>query len=53
MGSSGKKVRSSFLKERTKELLIIEVGVGAQRTPSRKSFCFFFQKEVLSSLEGT
>jgi hypothetical protein len=49
MGSSGREESCSFLKKRTKKLLHVEVGVAAMRDSSSKSFCFFFQKEVLSS----
>jgi hypothetical protein len=37
------------LKKRTKKLLLFEVGAAAAPTAIGKSFCFFFQKEVLSS----
>jgi hypothetical protein len=41
------KASSSFLKKRTKKLLKPGLRVAATRTPIDKSFCFFFQKEVL------
>jgi hypothetical protein len=44
-----RKTSSSFLKKRTKKLLLFGVCAAATHTPIRKSFCFFFQKEALSS----
>jgi hypothetical protein len=35
------------LKKRTKKLWAFGVRGGAARTPTRKSFCFFLQKEGL------
>jgi len=37
------------LKKRTKKLLSNKFMARRQRAPVRKSFCFFFQKEVLSA----
>jgi len=39
---------SSFLKKRTKKLLSYKGMALRQGARIRKSFCFFFQKEVLS-----
>jgi len=42
------KANSSFLKKRTKKLLLLWVSVASNAYPKGKSFCFFFQKEALS-----
>jgi hypothetical protein len=47
--SQGSEGRFSFLKKRNKKLFRIGVGAGAAKRYSNKSFCFFFQKEALSS----
>jgi len=41
---------SSFLKKITKKLLYPKGMTLRRSAPVRKSFCFFFQKEVLSDL---
>jgi len=41
---------SSFLKKRTKKLLLYKfMALRRRARQAAKSFCFFFQKEVLSS----
>jgi hypothetical protein len=45
-----KRGSGSFLKKRTKKLLIIMDLPRGPYTPTDKSFCFFFQKEALSAL---
>jgi hypothetical protein len=48
IGSKDKASRS-FLKKRTKKLLFYGIKAGSAGTPISKSFCFFFQKEALTS----
>jgi hypothetical protein len=38
-----------FLKKRTKKLLLYGFEAASAHRPINKSFCFFFQKEVLPS----
>jgi hypothetical protein len=43
-----KEESSSFLKKRTKKLLVLEIRHASTRTPKRKSFLvLFFKKELL------
>jgi hypothetical protein len=46
-----KKASSSFLQKRTKKLLFVLTRTfpAKSATAQTKAFCFFFQKEVLSS----
>jgi hypothetical protein len=52
LGAAGRFILSaegsgSFLKKRTKKLLIVSSLSCPARPPNSKSFCFFFQKEAL------